>query len=285
MPTSCKDIVGQTGLHLIQPDPATLPFVTYCDMDSTGEGWTLVAAVHENNIQGKCTVGDKWSSEQEYSSKYLGSKNWENFNVFGDVLDLTWDDYKNVAYHALQASNVMLWHVPNALAISEISDQAYLKYYTNDNVLDQYGGSLRSLYANYAPLNNAGPSRFYELIVSPIEYIKGSKDTIMADIPSDEVENVQPGFIQFRAFDTFGFPQALCPGVKMVTGDSARICVGGNGAAVGDQIRVPSTRRKVTCGDYAGWNGKFKDPGLADVPSSSGRSQKYINSSILIFVK
>ena len=36
----------------------------YCDMETNGGGWTLVASVHENNIDGKCTVGDKWSSEE-----------------------------------------------------------------------------------------------------------------------------------------------------------------------------------------------------------------------------
>ena len=35
----------------------------YCDMHTDGGGWTLVASVHENNIDGKCTLGDKWSSE------------------------------------------------------------------------------------------------------------------------------------------------------------------------------------------------------------------------------
>ena len=33
-------------------------------MTSDCGGWTLVASIHENNINGKCTVGDKWSSEQ-----------------------------------------------------------------------------------------------------------------------------------------------------------------------------------------------------------------------------
>ena len=33
-------------------------------METDGGGWTLVAAVHENNIQGKCTMGDNWSSDQ-----------------------------------------------------------------------------------------------------------------------------------------------------------------------------------------------------------------------------
>ena len=38
-------------------------------MDTDGGGWTLVAAVHENDITGKCTVGDKWSSEQGLVSR------------------------------------------------------------------------------------------------------------------------------------------------------------------------------------------------------------------------
>ena len=41
-------------------------------MTSDGGGWTLVASVHENNINGKCTAGDKWSSEQ--SSNEIFSK-------------------------------------------------------------------------------------------------------------------------------------------------------------------------------------------------------------------
>jgi len=48
----------------------------YCDFDTVqSQGWTLVASVHENNINGKCTPGDKWSSEQGNTSiasgKYL----------------------------------------------------------------------------------------------------------------------------------------------------------------------------------------------------------------------
>ena len=33
-------------------------------MESAGGGWTLVASVHENDIKGKCTSGDKWSYDQ-----------------------------------------------------------------------------------------------------------------------------------------------------------------------------------------------------------------------------
>ena len=33
-------------------------------MTAAGGGWTLVASIHENNIYGKCSPGDKWSSEE-----------------------------------------------------------------------------------------------------------------------------------------------------------------------------------------------------------------------------
>ena len=40
-------------------------------MTTDGGGWTLVASVHENNINGKCTVGDKWSSEQLFFDRHF----------------------------------------------------------------------------------------------------------------------------------------------------------------------------------------------------------------------
>ena len=59
---------------------------TFCDMTSGGGGWTLVASVHENNMRGKCTVGDRWSSQQGNRADYPeGDGNWANYNTFGSA--------------------------------------------------------------------------------------------------------------------------------------------------------------------------------------------------------
>lgn len=41
-------------------------------MEVSGGGWTLVASIHENNIKGKCTPGDRWSSDQGAQGKSEG---------------------------------------------------------------------------------------------------------------------------------------------------------------------------------------------------------------------
>ena len=50
----------------------------------------------------------------------------------------------------------MIWHVPNLTPIKDLSSAAFLKYYTNNDFLDDYGGTMQTLYANYAPLVHAG---------------------------------------------------------------------------------------------------------------------------------
>nr|CAB3262954.1 uncharacterized protein LOC100185757 [Phallusia mammillata] len=126
-------------------------------MESDGGGWTLVASVHENNIYGKCTMGDRWSNDQGQTTKYSSLGNWESFSTFGSLEGATSDDYKSAAYSYLVASDVMLWHVPNDVSISQWSSQAFLKYYTSSGFLSSYGGTLQILYSKHFPLkmNNA----------------------------------------------------------------------------------------------------------------------------------
>ena len=49
----------------------------------------------------------------------------------------------------MKASDVMIWHVPNGETTSQIAEKAYLKYFTTDGFLSQYGGTLRDLYKSH----------------------------------------------------------------------------------------------------------------------------------------
>uniref|UniRef100_F6ZN07 Fibrinogen C-terminal domain-containing protein n=2 Tax=Ciona intestinalis TaxID=7719 RepID=F6ZN07_CIOIN len=154
---TCRHLNTQTspsGVYTIKPTATSVPFPAYCEMIDAGGGWTLVASIHENNIYGKCKVGDKWSSEQGIQTYYdpniLG--NWENNNVFGSVGSITSQDYKNPAYMDMQASDVMIWHVANETPLQNISNKARFKYYTDSHFLRRYGNTLKSMFNNRIPI-------------------------------------------------------------------------------------------------------------------------------------
>ena len=89
-------------------------------MTTAGGGWTLVASVHENAMSGRCTTGDRWSSERgNIAAAQHGDGAWENTVLFGSVGAAARDDYKNQGYYALNASDIMLWHVPNKTPLKD----------------------------------------------------------------------------------------------------------------------------------------------------------------------
>nr|XP_039270090.1 intelectin-1-like [Styela clava] len=260
----------ENGLYTIVDKSGSM-YRTYCDMEIDGGGWTLVASVHENNIDGKCSVGDKWSSQQGTAVPLNeGEQFWANTAIWGLVESATSDDFKCQGYFNLPAKDIMIWHVPNDTPYYDFSDKAFLKYRTNSGFLEHYGWNLYHLFKDYYPLRQ-GHSDDKDGPAEMIVWDKGNNETMFNNTAPNMREHTEPGFIQFRAIDRSYAAFALCPGVMIKESnlDPAYACVGSVGYA------ATSTYQ---CGDFAGWDGKGKNPKWS-------ASKKMRESSILIFYR
>ncbi|CAK8695978.1 unnamed protein product [Clavelina lepadiformis] len=121
-------------------------------MSTGSKGWTLVGSIHENNVFGKCTQGDKWSSEEGNTNITNEGKAWTDTDIFGNVESATSADYKNPGFFTLASSNVMLWHVPNDTPLSRYKQDATLMYATDNNFLSLKGFTLQSLFKDHYSL-------------------------------------------------------------------------------------------------------------------------------------
>lgn len=61
---SCKDYAqsgaSATGLYTVYDNDKN-PYQVFCEMEADKGGWTLVASIHENDINGKCTAGGAYT--------------------------------------------------------------------------------------------------------------------------------------------------------------------------------------------------------------------------------
>uniref|UniRef100_H2YS03 Fibrinogen C-terminal domain-containing protein n=1 Tax=Ciona savignyi TaxID=51511 RepID=H2YS03_CIOSA len=253
------------------------PYPVYCDMTSDSGGWTLVASVHENFIGegvGRCTVGDRWSSQQGSSAlRPEGDGSWQNLNTFGDAVSATSDDYKSQAYFELQATDIMVWQVPNDTPALHFSSAAYLKYRTTDGFLTRFGGNLYKLYSVHYPVvagvytfpSDSGPS-------IPVVFDRGSVNTVLSHMPINVEPNVEAGYIQFRAISIHRDAFAFCPGVrnKPTFYNPSQSCIGSSG----------KTEGLTYCGDFSGLMHNGHAPG-----TGWSADNTLLKSSFLIFYR
>ncbi|KAI8509221.1 response to nematode [Branchiostoma belcheri] len=274
---SCKYIKdhvdgAEDGLYHLR-SPGGVVYETYCDMTTGGGGWTLVSSVHENDIYGKCTAGDRWSSTRGSTTNYPeGDGNWANHNTFGSVPLATNDDLKNPGYFSINASDVMLWHVPNDTPLSQYKSAAYLRYYTTNGFLQQYGGNMYSLFKDHFPIVYNGGTTADNGPAIPITWDRGSNGLRTSFLAPNSVPEVTPGFVQFRVFNTERAPLAVCPGVRYNGGESDALCIGG--AAYWPQAAPRQ------CGDFSAkaWSGYGTHTGW-----SSSRLE--LESAVLFFYR
>ncbi|XP_030643743.1 intelectin-like [Chanos chanos] len=251
---SCKEIrdkygVYEDGLYYLMTATGVV-YQTFCDMTTAGGGWTLVASVHENNMYGKCTVGDRWSSQQGSNPNQPdGEGTWANTVTFGTPEAATSDDYKNPGYYDIIGQDVSVWHVPNNIQLQHWTIAAILRYHTETSFLTLYGGNLFHLFKRYPVRFGAGVCHTNRGPAIPVVYDYGneaSTSNLYGPNPRGEFE---PGFITFRVFNNERAAMAICSGVKPTGCHSEHYCIGGGG-------HFPEGAPRQ-CGDFTGfdWDG------------------------------
>ncbi|XP_066530902.1 intelectin-like [Hoplias malabaricus] len=272
---SCRDIkdkfgANKDGIYFLTTANG-LVYQTYCDMTTAGGGWTLVASVHENNLDGKCTLGDRWSSQQGSDPKRPdGDGTWTNTATFGTVEGATSDDYKNPGYYDISAEDIAVWHVPNGVQLQNWTSKSILRYHTESKILNKSCGNLYHLFQE-KPLRfgigectkDFGPS-------SPVIYDTGDSETTKNFYGPSVRDQFEPGFVTFRVFNEEKAAMAMCSGIKPTGCHTEYYCIGGGGHFPEDTPRQ--------CGDFTGFDGDGKDSGKR-------ASKEIIEASVLIFYR
>ncbi|XP_053464260.1 intelectin-1-like isoform X2 [Nycticebus coucang] len=251
---SCKEIKvecprARDGLYFLRTKNGVI-YQTFCDMTTEGGGWTLVASVHENNMAGKCTVGDRWSSQQGSRADYpQGDNNWANYNTFGSAEAATSDDYKNPGYYDIQAKDLGIWHVPNNSPMEYWRNSSLLRYHTETGFFQRLGHNLFGLYQKYPVKYGAGKCWTDNGPAIPVFYDFGDAQKTASYYSPYGRPEFTAGFVQFRVFNNERAANALCAGMRVTGCNTEHHCIGGGGF-------FPEGN-PIQCGDFSAfdWNG------------------------------
>ncbi|XP_061461732.1 intelectin-1-like isoform X2 [Rhineura floridana] len=277
-PQSCKEIKNSSpqgttdGLYFLSTEDGEI-YQTFCDMTTNGGGWTLVASIHENNMYGKCTVGDRWSSQQgSDANNPEGDGNWSNNSTFGSAIASTSDDYKNPGYYNLDAGDLAIWHVPNNTPMKEWQGASLLRYHTETGFLATLGGNLLRLYQRYPVKYGIGRCQTNNGPAVPVVYDAGNAQNTSGYYSPNGRGEFVPGFMHFRVFNNEKAAMALCAGVKVTGCNTEHHCIGGGGF-----FPEASPRQ---CGDFASfdWDGY-------GTHKSWSASKEITESAVLLFYR
>ncbi|XP_043307463.1 intelectin-1a-like [Cervus canadensis] len=277
LPRSCKEIKTSCsragdGLYYLRTENGVI-YQTFCDMTSGGGGWTLVASVHENNMRGKCTVGDRWSSQQGNRADYPeGDGNWASYNTFGSAEAATSDDYKNPGYYDIQAQDLGIWHVPNKSPLQHWRNSSLLRYHTDTGFFQRLGHNLFGLYQKYPVKYGAGNCWSDNGPAIPVDYDFGNAEKTASYYSPNGQREFVAGFVQFRVFNNERAAHALCAGMRVTGCNTEHHCIGGGGF-------FPEGN-PVQCGDFSSfdWDGYGTHRGYSS-------SQEITEAAVLLFYR